>query len=235
VKAYNLMLEVASFIQPKHIYILGDYADFYSVSSHGKDPRVLSMLQDEVVDVLAGLQELDDLFPEAKKTFIQGNHEYRLERYLCNQAPALFGITSTEHLLEFHKRPNWKYAVYGPNQMVSVGGSKLKARHEPVGSSAKATAAKALCSLVYGHLHRIESSHIVGLLGENHVAFSVGWLGDKRKDEIFGYCKSHQQWSLGFGIVYVDTVTGLFYPQTIHILEDGNKISCVVNGKKFTS
>lgn len=233
VKAYNLMLKAAQFINPKHIYILGDYADFYSVSSHQKHPEVFSMLKDEVVNVLMGLDQLDEMFPDAKKVFIEGNHEHRLERYLCERAPALFGVTSIEHVLELSGRPNWKFVPYGPNQQCAVAGSKLIARHEPLASSAKATAAKALCSLVYGHIHRIEESHIVGLDGSNHLSFSLGWLGDKRHDKVFDYVKNHHQWQLGFGLVYVDPKSHLFFHQKIHILEFGSKVQCVVNGKRF--
>jgi len=231
-RAYNLMLEVATYYKNElaEIVIGGDYADFYSVMSHTKDPRVPSMLMDEVVDVLAGLQEFDDLFPDAVKVFIEGNHEYRLERYLCDKAPALFGVTSTYSLLEFERRNNWQFISYGPNQKHKIIGSKLTARHEPLSSSAKATAAKALCSLVYFHIHRIEESHIVGLDGTNHVCFSVGWLGDKRLDKIFSYVKGHHQWQLGFGLAWVDKNTGFFYHQKIHILEN---YTCVIDGKLF--
>jgi len=231
-RAYNLMLEVACSLKEQlaEVCILGDYADFYSVSSHAKNPSSVQMLQDEIIDILAGLQEIDDLFPDAKKVFIEGNHEFRLERYLCNQAPALFGVTSTELLLDFDKRPHWKFVPYGPNQSHQILGSKLTARHEPLASSAKATASKALCSLVYGHIHRIEESHLVGLDGTNHVCFSVGWLGDKRKDKIFDYVKGHHQWQLGFGLAWIDTSTGYFYHQKIHILDN---YTCVVNGKLF--
>lgn len=229
-KAYALMIEVAKDIGVNHIYILGDYADFYAVTAHPRDPSVPSMLVDEVMDVMDGLDQLDKEFKDAKKVFIQGNHEYRLERYLNERAPALFGVTSTEHILELHKRPNWKFIHYGPNQQVKIAGSYLTARHEPLASSAKATASKALTSLIYGHCHRIEESHIVGLDGTNHVCFSVGWLGDKRQDKIFGYVKGHHQWQLGFGIVYSDPVSKIFYHQKVHILD---KYTCVVNGKKY--
>lgn len=234
VKAYNLMLKVAKDLKPQEIVILGDYADFYSVSSHSKDPSVFGMLADEISDVLDGLQELSDLFPRAKKVFIQGNHEYRLERYLVDNAPALFGITDTRNLLNLDKMPNWTYVSYGPNQAYKVLGSYLTARHEPLASNARLTAAKALCSLVYGHIHRIEQSHIVGLSGTNHVCFSVGWLGDKRKDKIFGYVKNHHQWQLGFGLVYASKKTGYFYHQEVHILDHGKTYSCVVNGKQYS-
>lgn len=229
------MLEVAAFINPKHIYFLGDYADFYAVSSHGKHPQMAQLLIDEVCDVLMGFEEIDKMFPEARKVFIEGNHEFRLERYISNNSPALFGVTSTEDILQLRDRPNWQFIPYGPNQMVKIAGSKLFARHESLAPTAKGTAAKALCSLVYGHIHRIESSHIVGLDGSDHVAFSVGWLGDKRKDKVFGYLKNHAQWQLGFGIVYVDPSNGLFYPMSVHIVESGSKVSCVVNGRRFTA
>lgn len=219
---------------PKHIYFLGDYADFYSVSSHQKDPRIFQMLNDEVADVLMGLDQIDKMFPDSKVTFIEGNHEFRLERYVVNQAPALFGVTDVYHILDFDKRPHWKFVAYGPNQYVQVANSKLYARHEPLAPTAKGTAAKALCSLVYGHIHRIEESHIVGLDGTNHVSFSVGWLGNKKKDKVFDYVKNHHQWQMGFGLVHVEVSTGLFHHQKVHILENGNKLSCVVNGKRFS-
>lgn len=233
IKAYKLMLAVANYFGPQEIVILGDYADFYSVTSHSKDPRIFQMLTDEVIDVNNGLDELDNLFPKAKKVFLEGNHCYRLERYLCDKAPALFGVTSTEFLLKLNQRPNWTFIPYGPNQSYNVLGSYLRARHEPLGSSAKATASKAVCSLVYGHIHRIEMSHLVGLDGTDHICFSVGWLGDKRNDKVFGYVKGHHQWQLGFGLVWVDDATRNFYPQTVHILEVNGKLSCSVGGTYF--
>lgn len=229
-RAYNLMLKVAKKIKIDEIVILGDYADFFAVNSHGSHPQVLPMIIDEVDAVKKRLDELDKLFPKAKKIYIEGNHEHRIERFLLNNAPALFGVTSTEHLLDINRRPNWKFVKYGPNQSYKILGSKLKARHEPLGSSAKATASKALTSLVYGHIHRIEESHVVGLDGTNHVCFSVGWLGDKSADKIFGYVKSHHQWQLGFGLVYVNEKTKYFYHDKIHILDN---YTCVANGKLY--
>lgn len=234
-RAYKLMISVAEFFYDQgvlsEICILGDYADIYYLNGHGpKDPAIITTLVHEIEDINDGLDELDRLFPKAKKKYIQGNHEYRFERYIQNKCPELFGITQFDHLIKIPQRSNWSYINYGPNQSYQVLGSKLTARHEPLASSAKATASKALCSLVYGHIHRIEESHLVGLDGTNHVCFSVGWLGDKRNDKIFGYVKSHHQWQLGFGLVFVDPKTGYFYHQKVHILDN---YTCVVNGKIF--
>jgi len=230
-RAMALCLEVFAFAGVDQIYLLGDYADFYCIHQHGvKDPRLPGLLEREVEDVNQGLDELDKFFPDAIKTYIQGNHEYRLERIVMNNVPQLFGYIDIQDLLKIRTRPNWRFVSYGPQQKVQVAKSKLWARHEPLGSSAKATASKALCSLVYGHIHRIEESQIVGMDGKSHVSFSVGWLGDKRQEKVFGYVKQHHQWQQGFGIVYVDPVTKFFYHQKVQILDNN---TCVFNGHRF--
>lgn len=233
VKAWKILQNVVKHYKKdlKEICFLGDFADFYAVNSHGRHPSVLSLLINEVETVNKMLDWFDETTPDVKKVFLEGNHEYRLERYLMNNAPALFGVTETRELLKFPQRPNWKFIPYGPNQSHKILGSKLTARHEPLASSAKATASKALCSLVYGHIHRIERQHMVGLDGTDHVCFSVGWLGDKKMDKIFGYVKSHHQWQMGFGLCWVDKKSRFFYNQTVQILEN---YTCVIDGKVFT-
>lgn len=235
-RAYNLMIRIYQEIVAKfqniaefEIVILGDYADFYAVSRHGKDPTVLALLQQEIEDVNAGLDELDLLFPFAKKVFIEGNHEDRLSRYLSDKAPALFGITSTEHLLKINQRPNWSFIGWSPGQQYAVGGTKLIARHRPQANTAKGTISKAVGSMIYGDIHKIEESNLVGIDGQEYTAFSVGWLGDKRMDKIFGYVNGHHQWQLGFGLVFVDEETKEFHKHIAHI----KNYTCHAVGKIF--
>ena len=88
-RAYNLMIQVAQDLgHIDEIVILGDYADFYAINSHGKDPDIQHLLEDEVYEVIEKLKQLNKLFPTAKKVFICGNHEYRLDRYIKNRCPA---------------------------------------------------------------------------------------------------------------------------------------------------
>lgn len=229
-KAYSLMLRAAASLPIKAVYLLGDYADFFAVTSHLKDPRLPQMLEKEVDDVNAGLDELSATFKGAKFYYIEGNHEYRLARYLQERAPALFGMVDCPGLFNIAARPKWTWVPYGPNQKMQILNSKLWARHEPLGASAKATATNAGASLVFGHTHRIEEGHKVSISGSNHVAFSVGWLGDKRKDLVFGYVKKHHEWQLGFGLVYVDPLTRYFYHQKIQILDN---MTCSIGGRVF--
>jgi len=111
------MLEVASFVIPDEIVLLGDYADFYPVSRHAKDPSVAHALTDEIKSVNEGLDQLDKLWPKAKKVYLEGNHEWRLERYLSEQAPALFGVTDCPLLFQINQRPLWSYHRFGRTQM----------------------------------------------------------------------------------------------------------------------
>lgn len=228
-RAYNLCLEVASYFGVDDIILYGDYADFYAIHQHGnKHPRLPSLLEKEIESVNDGLDELELLFPDASKTYIEGNHEFRLERFLVNQAPALYGIINCKTLFNIKER-GWKWVPYGPDQKVRVLNSHLYARHEALGTSTKVTAAKGMCSICYGHIHRIEEGHMVGLDGKEHVVFSCGWLGNK-KLKVYNYVKTHHQWQLGFALVYVDPKTKNFYHQIVHIKED---YTCMVNGKRF--
>jgi predicted phosphodiesterase len=231
-KAWSLCLEVASTQKISEVVILGDFGDFYSVSSHKKDPRLATMLETEVVAINDALTQIDELFPQANKIYIEGNHEYRLERYLQDQAPALFGMIDCETLFNLNERINWKWIPYGPSQKYAVLGSKLWARHEPFSmSSPQATARKALCSLVYGHKHTREFAHIVGMDGQDHIVYSPGYLGGHRVfPKIYGYVKSHHQWQLGFDIVSVDHDTKYFYTNPVQILDN---YTCVYGGKRF--
>jgi UDP-2,3-diacylglucosamine pyrophosphatase LpxH len=230
-RAYEVMLQIASDLQPDQIVILGDYADFYCVSSHPKDlgSNIPLMLEKEVEAVKDRLDELDKYFPDAEKVFIEGNHEYRLARYLRDRAPELFGYVNTPELFNLYQRPKWKWCGYGPEQKFKVLNSRLWARHEPIGTSAKTTAQRAMCSVVFGHTHRIEEQQVVAIDGSEFVSFSPGFLGNKQH-KIMQYVKNHAQWSKGFATAYIDTKTKYFYHQ-IHRILDNN--TCLFQGRVF--
>ena len=228
VKANKLVQLIANDLQPDEIVFLGDVADYYAVNSHGRHPGLLHTLVEEIDQVNKFIDGWDKC--PGKKVYLIGNHENRLERFIYHRCPELFQVTEIDKLMRLNER-GWRFIDYGPNQIYSVLGSKLKARHEPSGTTAKLSAQKSGCSLVYGHIHRIEQAYSVHMVTKDeHVNFCPGWLGDKSYDKIFGYVKHHHQWQLGFGIVWVDPKTRNFYHQIIPILPD---ISAVVNGKRY--
>ena len=83
--------------------------------------------------------------------------------------------------------------------------AKLIARHEPLGGGvhvAHNSVVKAGCSVIFGHVHRIQESQVVMIDGSNHRGISAGWLGNK-DHSVMNYVKNHHQWSLGFALVTV--------------------------------
>src|SRR5690349_21722092 len=120
-RAMGLVFEMAKDTEGLcEIVILGDFADFYAVNAHGKHPGLMHVLQKEVEEVNSVLDTIDKLFPDQKKVYIEGNHEYRLERYLYQNAPALFGVTQWDLLFKLPERPNWRAINYGPTQYYKV-------------------------------------------------------------------------------------------------------------------
>ena len=73
------------------LFINGDMLDFYQLSFHEKDPRMVHFKQ----EIEAGRQFLDycrSRFPGIPIYFIPGNHENRFERYLRVKASELLDM-----------------------------------------------------------------------------------------------------------------------------------------------
>lgn len=230
-RALALMFKVAKSLGKnlKEIIFTGDVVDMYSVSSHAKNPAIKDILKDEIEYANKQLDNIDKMFKDVKKVYNAGNHCNRLERYLQNQAPALFGITSIEHLLNLNRRPNWKFVDYGPNQKYKIMNTDLYVRHEPYGTRLDAVAQKAMCNLIFAHVHRHYHGSAINPITEkvNHV-YCPGFLGDVRHKEVFGYTKMVQPWVLGFGMVAI-LPNGEWFYQNYEI----KNYQVVFNGKLF--
>ena len=199
--AWALTLEIAAYYGVSRIVIGGDFADFYSINGHGaKDPRLLALLKEEIKSVNDGLNELDTAFPGIPKTYIEGNHEFRLERFLISNASALLGLVTCEGLFNIEHRKNWEYIPYGPHQKYNVPNTNLWGRHTPLASSANATLRKAMCNFFYFHTHRLDEKKVVGFT-RDFESFGSGWLGDSKYD-VFNYVKGHDDWQQAFTLLW---------------------------------
>jgi predicted phosphodiesterase len=200
-RAYQLMLDIATDLNPDEIIILGDYADFYAINSHGKDADKNHLLMDEVHEVIERLKGIKSLFPRAKKVYIEGNHEYRLARYVASKCPDLYGAIDVASILEL-KLLGFEFVPYGPTQQYHVLGTGLVARHEPLGGGvhvAHNSLVKGMSSIIFGHTHRLQKTEVYSLDGKRYVGISSGWLGNKHHS-VFEYVKTHHQWGLGFSV-----------------------------------
>ena len=73
------------------IFINGDLLDFYQLSFHEKDPRVVHF-KDEIEAGKEFLAYVRDRFPDIPIYYITGNHENRFERYLRIKASELLDM-----------------------------------------------------------------------------------------------------------------------------------------------
>jgi len=221
--AWALLLRAAREFKPDKIVVLGDFADFYSVSSFDKHPKKASDLKWEADDANLGLDELDKL-GAGTKIFIKGNHEDRLERYLCKAAPALIGCVSVDELFRFAER-GWQVVDY--KRSTRLG--KLRVTHDTgtAGINAHRQSVDAFqASVVIGHTHRMEMSFKGCADGSPTVGAMFGWLGDFAQIDYMQAVKARRDWVHGFGIGYQE-LDGVIHLQPVPIING----RCVVGGK----
>lgn len=98
-RAWNTFLAVARATKPDTLVIIGDFADFLSISAHSKTSVQNENLKAEVAVVKQDLKRIKRLnIPRV--VYCGGNHEYRLDRYLANNARELDGLISVRSLLD---------------------------------------------------------------------------------------------------------------------------------------
>ena len=225
-RAWELFMAAMAGFDPDTIVVMGDFADFYTVSSHSKDPRRAFRLEEELASVEEGLEDLSCL-NATRKLFIAGNHCDRLTRYLQDKAPELFGVVDIPSLLKLKER-GWEYTPY--KHHTNIG--KLFLTHD-VGPSGRNAVFKALetfeHSVVTGHTHRMAYIVEGNAVMNAKVSAMFGHLLDVSKVDYLHQVRARKDWALGFGIGYHDPATGFVYLVPVPIVE----YSCVVEGKLY--
>lgn len=199
-KAVQLVLDAFEDIHIDHLILNGDIVDFYNLSNHGpKNPDVQAILEDELIWGEEFLAELRKKFPDTKITYLFGNHEYRLDRFIMNNCPAFWNILRLEKMFNLEKL-GIEYFPY--NHKYVIGKSRLRAQHSPP-SYSKMGAMVSLenkldASYIYGCTHRWQHATRTGDTGEIYHAWFNGWLGSTTLSEqhakVFSFAKGHENW-----------------------------------------
>ena len=225
-KAWGLMLRAAMIVKPDIIVILGDFADGEALSAHAPTKPGERDFEDEVQSVTKALDQLDAL-GASRKVYVEGNHEFRLDRYLMDRAPGLFRSIRWQNLLQLYKR-GWEWVPY--RKSTKVG--KLHITHDTgsAGMNAHRASSKAFGgSAVIGHTHRM-SYEVTGRFdGPPYLAAMLGWLGDAEAAAGYIHEASASSWVHGFGIAYIEP-DGITHLQPVPIVNG----RCVVQGRLVT-
>jgi predicted phosphodiesterase len=221
-RAWQVMLKAARKFKPHKVIVLGDFADFWAVSQHDKDPSRRETFDDEIADVNKGLDELEAATRGATRHYVAGNHEYRLERMLWKQAPQLHSMVKVQNLLRLKER-GWRYTPY--RESLRIG--KLFLTHDE-GNAGGQAHEKARASyegnVVIGHTHRMSVAYQGNARGSSHVGAMFGWLGSVAHIDYVHRVKA-QQWQHGFGVGYLLS-SGTVHLQAVPIIRG----ACVIAG-----
>jgi predicted phosphodiesterase len=204
--AWKLVLDAAKDFQPEVFVSLGDFMDCFSVSHWSKSPERALSLREEVEHAAGLMDQIEAVTPGARRIWIDGNHENRLERYLQDKAPELFSLIGIPNLLRLEER-GWEYVPY--KQSIRIG--RLNLTHD-IGSAGRYVAYKALdtfqANVATGHTHRLGYAVEGDATGDSHVSHMLGWLGDVEQIDYAHRVRANREWALGFGYGYIDRRTG---------------------------
>jgi hypothetical protein len=201
-RAWDLMLAVGRNMRARHrgrmrIVCLGDLLDNYAVSSHMKDPARRERFLEEVASANEGLDELDAIGADSKD-FVEGNHEWRYERFIADKAPELHGLTTIRQLLRLDDRV-WSYTPYRSH--LRVGKINITHDLERAGRGAHDDARAAFeGNAVIGHTHRMALSYEASVNGRVHLGCMFGWLGDYSRIDYRHAVRARREWVHGVGI-----------------------------------
>lgn len=173
--AFLTALKFVKLYSPDLLVINGDLVDFYGLSSFDKNPKRKLRLQKELDRVEVVLKLIRDAVGEkCKLVLLAGNHEARLERFICKN-PELSGL----HALELEsllntKKYNIEFIGVGNDywssetghyrvgdMLIMHGDSRLNGASlaKYAGYSAKNTLFNMQNNICIGHGHRLALIH----------------------------------------------------------------------------
>ncbi|HBT77054.1 MAG TPA: hypothetical protein DEB39_09040 [Planctomycetaceae bacterium] len=198
VKAVKMVVDFIREQKPGRIHVLGDAIDMWTLSRFDKDPARRLNLQEELDAVRDWLRELRDAAPHSQIIYSEGNHEYRLRKYLMSEAKALAGLRalSLDQLLDFQKlrirfqtqdRPyRIGHLLFTHGQFVSRwSGMSAKRHFEQFG-----------CCVIHGHTHRLGAFYHTDI-NDCYGAWEVGCLSTLNPDYV-----TAPDWQNGFAVVH---------------------------------
>lgn len=195
----------------------GDFLNMDSISSHNENNLraiAATSIYDEAKAGNVMLNRHERITPTCKRrTFLTGNHENRIERYI-NANPQLRGLIEVDKLLKLEKRgykyvPFWeKGKTHRVGKAVFIHGEYTNAHH------AAATVGAYGTNVFYGHTHDIQS-HSKTTKGNNKtkIGQSLGCLLAYSQEYMRG---TPSKWQQGFGVFWF-LPDGFFNYMPVHI------------------
>lgn len=224
-RALALVCKILDAWRPDRVVLNGDFMDCYKLSVFDHSPDRILSFEDEVKIGNKELRKIEDAAPSAQRYFLEGNHEYRLSKYLMSKAPELWSFVNWPRLLDLQGR--WRWIRFGGdvrldninfthcvNPRTTGENAHMKARDTYEGNAS------------IGHVHWLGINYRGNAKGEQHVGATFGWLGDYKQADYLHRIEA-LRWTQGMGIGHV--VDGVTHLQPIPFI----KGVAVIDGKVF--
>ena len=219
---------------PDIICLNGDIFDLPEFGKYSVDPRTWDV-KGRIEWVHTLLQDVREICPDAEMVFVEGNHEFRLNRHLTEQSPALKTILGDLMGLTIAD-------LFGLNQFEIryVAKADLKAfNHSDIKRQVTKNYEVFFDQFVCHHFPQGSQLALPGCNGHHHqwkitpmfneIFKSYQWIqvaaGHVRDAE---YCDG-RKWSNGFLMVHMDTQNKTNYVETIDTTND----FCVLGGQFY--
>lgn len=170
--AMSVALAMISDIKPEEIVLVGDNLDLPEMGKYLTYPTYQQTTQAAIDRASLFCAELRKAAPDAEITWLAGNHEERMPKYIATNAMAAYGlkranqpeswpVLSVPFLVRMDEynityKPGYPAADYWLNEKLRIiHGDRVKSN----GSTAHVYLNQEKTSVIYGHIHRIETAY----------------------------------------------------------------------------
>ena len=227
--AMKLARRIIRHLKPDSIFLGGDIIDCAAISRFVKAPIDSLSLQDEFDYAHGKLKQLREESPGAVIQYLDGNHEARLNKYLCSNAKELHSLRDLNIPRQL-QLADLDIEHHPYMSKVKVG--KLWHVHgDMLGSGpniARTVYMKVQTSIIFGHHHKI-GMHFETPLGKpTSCAIANGTLARLDPEWLI-----HPAWQQGLTLVDYSP-SGYFHAEPVVFFRQGSKIIANVRGKEFS-
>ncbi len=255
--AMNVALQIVRSLRPDVIVNLGDVMDLPEFGTYEQEPAFAFTTQPTLDRTSLFFAEQRANAPEAEISYIEGNHDRRLQKSIIKNAKSAFGlrvansapeswpVLSIPHLLNLDSIGVEYIQGYPAGEkwindnLVCIHGSKVKS----AGSTASLVIDDERVSVIFGHVHRIELQHKTRRTragAKRNFSATPGCLcrtdgavpSTKSSTDCMGRAlTSWENWQQGLGVVRFQEGDGRFNLEIVPIY-DG---TAIFRDKEFTA
>ena len=214
-QAMGVMMKMLRYYKPKNVVMNGDMLDCVSLSRFSKEPQEPEAFKAQLVELCGYINQIQRI---SKVTYIEGNHEARMGKYINDNAPELSGLLSMESLLARYLKkkityirttPGESMITWGANDDILIGHFQKASKHTCY--TVKLLVERFMTNVVQAHTHRLGQYAIRGY-GYTYRGFEGGCLCDLNPS--YTMCPNWQQ-----GFLVYSEAAGMWNMESVSIHE----------------